>query len=82
LDVTRITHVRIIDVVGAIDPAFGRLDSSGRIINDPWPTAFSSSGFDLDAVGVLHQAVPEPTASVLLCVGVLILGNRGRRRAP
>ena len=24
-------------------------------INDPWPTPFPSSGFDLDAVGVIHQ---------------------------
>lgn len=25
------------------------------MINDPWPTPFPSSGFDLDAVGVIHD---------------------------
>ncbi len=24
-------------------------------INDPWPTPFESSGFDLDAVGIIHD---------------------------
>ena len=31
-------------------------DSLGNWINDPWPTNFQTSGFDLDAVGVIHQA--------------------------
>ncbi len=55
LDVNHITHVKIIDVVGSIDNFFARRDASARKINDPWPTPFESSGFDLDAVGVLHQ---------------------------
>ena len=25
------------------------------MINDPWPTNFSTGGFDLDAVGVVHE---------------------------
>jgi len=56
LDRTAITHVRVVDVVGSIDPRHARLDSLGRIINDPWPTFLTTSGFDLDAVGALHQA--------------------------
>lgn len=55
LNVDSVTHVRIIDVVGSIDPAIGSRDSGGRLINDPWPTPFPSSGFDLDAVGVIHD---------------------------
>lgn len=55
LDVNHITHVKIIDIVGSIDNSFARRDASKRKINDPWPTPFESSGFDLDAVGVLHQ---------------------------
>jgi hypothetical protein len=51
-----ITHVRIVDVVGSIDPALGRTDSRGVLVNDPYPTPFPSSGFDLDAVGALHPA--------------------------
>ena len=55
VDVNNITHVRVIDVVGSIDPAYGSRDSRGRMINDPYPTNFGSSGFDLDAVGVINQ---------------------------
>ena len=55
LDKNRITHVRIVDVVGNIDPQYASYDSEGHIVNDPWPTPFNSSGFDLDAVGVIHD---------------------------
>ncbi len=55
LNIQNITHIRIIDVVGAIDSNFASFDSRGQKINDPWPTPFESSGFDLDAVGVIHQ---------------------------
>lgn len=51
-----IRYVRIIDVVGSIDTLYAQRDSKNRIINDPWPTPFASSGFDLDAVGVINQA--------------------------
>lgn len=53
LDTVR--FVKIIDVVGSINPEFGTRDSKGRIINDPFPTPFPSSGFDLDAVAVVRQ---------------------------
>ena len=62
LDKNNITHVRVIDVVGCIDPQYCTYDSQGHIVNDPWPTPFNSSGFDLDAVGVIHDLdhyVPE-----------------------
>ena len=55
LDKNNITHVRIIDVVGTIKPEYATYDSQGHIVNDPWPTPFESSGFDLDAVGVIHD---------------------------
>jgi hypothetical protein len=55
LDVNNITHVKIIDVVGSIDVLYGSKDDAGRMINDPFPTPFPQSGFDLDAVGVIHQ---------------------------
>ena len=62
LDKDNITHVRIVDVIGNIDPEYCTYDSQGHIVNDPWPTPFNSSGFDLDAVGVIHDLdhyVPE-----------------------
>ena len=55
LDKNMVTHVRIVDVVGTIDPQYATYDSEGNIVNDPWPTPFASSGFDLDAVGVIHD---------------------------
>jgi hypothetical protein len=55
LDKNKVTHVRIVDVVGNIDPEYATKDSEGHIVNDPWPTAFASSGFDLDAVGVIYD---------------------------
>ncbi len=55
LDINNITHVRIIDVVGCIQEQYASYDAQGHKVNDPWPTGFASSGFDLDAVGVIHQ---------------------------
>ena len=50
-----VKFVRLVDVVGSIDSAWGSRDSRGHLVNDPFPTPFISSGFDLDAVGVIHQ---------------------------
>ena len=55
LDINHISHVKIIDVIGTINPTYASRDSRGYIINDPYPTNFGSSGFDLDAVGVIHE---------------------------
>lgn len=56
LDKNKVTHVRLVDVVGCIGiDSCARYDSQGHLINDPWPTAFKSGGFDLDAVGVIHD---------------------------
>jgi hypothetical protein len=79
LDLMNIRYVRVRDVVGSIDPLFGSTDSEGRLINDPWPTNFSTGGFDLDAIAVLHQNVPEPAAATLLLGGAALLGLRRRR---
>lgn len=54
LDVNNITHVRLVDVVGSIS-GYSSQDVAGHIINDPYPTNIPSSGFDLDAVGAIHQ---------------------------
>lgn len=56
LDKMAVTHIKITDVVGSLDTEWRTLDFEGRPINDPWPTPFPSSGFDLDAVGVIHDA--------------------------
>ncbi len=50
-----INFVKIMDVVGSISPLFANYDSQGNIINDPYPTEFGSSGFDLDAIAVINE---------------------------
>lgn len=69
LDLQSITHVRVIDVVGNIDPAYACYDSRGVPINDPWATPFPTGGFDLDAVGVLHQQTPPTIARLENVIG-------------
>ena len=55
LDKNRITHVRVVDVVGCIKPEYATYDSEGHIVNDPWFTSNDKGGFDLEAVGVIHD---------------------------
>ena len=66
LDMEAIRYVRIIDVVGSIAPSFGTTDYFGVYVNDPFPTAFESGGFDLDAVGVINEGTPSSTLEASL----------------
>lgn len=56
LDLMNIKWVKIIDVVGSIG-ANTSYDSQNNRVNDPYPTAFESGGFDLDGVGVMHEGL-------------------------
>lgn len=65
LNINAVTHIKIIDVVGSIQNQYATFDKNNNKINDPWATPFASSGFDLDAVGVINQvpvSVIEQTA--------------------
>jgi hypothetical protein len=55
IDIDSIVYVRIVDVVGNIDPQYATYDAFGHIVNDPWPTAFGSCGFDLAGVAVINE---------------------------
>lgn len=55
INTNAITHIKIVDVVGSMNHIYATRDSYGNKINDPWPTPFASGGFDLDAIGVIHQ---------------------------
>jgi hypothetical protein len=50
-----ITHIKIIDVVGCLQDQYCTRDINNNKVNDPWPTDFGSGGFDLDAVGIIHN---------------------------
>lgn len=65
LDINNIGYVRILDIVG--DGTY--FDSLGSVIYDPHKTT-GSGGFDLDAVGVIHQAVPEASTLVLSAIAM------------
>ncbi|MBM77385.1 MAG: cell surface protein [Crocinitomicaceae bacterium] len=62
LNINNITHIKIIDVIGSIDYNYCSYDGSNNKINDPWPTPFASSGFDLEAIGVIHE---QPAGLIL-----------------
>ena len=72
LDLQRITHVRVIDVVGSIDPSIGSHDCEGRMINEPFPTPFFTGGFDLDAVAALGETTTSYDA---WCVANALTGE-------
>ncbi len=55
LDKNNISFIKIIDVIGSLNPQYATYDSKGNKINDPFPTPFNSGGFDLDAIGIIHQ---------------------------
>lgn len=54
LDLMKISYIRIIDVVGSLNSRYATRDTANNKINDQYPTAFPSGGFDLDAVGVMY----------------------------
>ena len=56
VNLNNINYIKLIDVVGTVNPSFATYDNQNNIVNDPYPTAFSSGGFDLDAVGVIHNS--------------------------
>ena len=57
LNVDSITHVKVIDVIGSINPTYASYDQNNNIINEHYPTPYPQGGFDLDAVGVIHELV-------------------------
>jgi len=66
IDINHVTHVRIVDVVGSIDPTYGSYDAYGHLVNDPFPTDSYSGGFDLDGVAVLNclsEGIEEAAAN-------------------
>lgn len=78
LDISTITHIKVTDVIGSIEPSYATFDVSGNAINDPYPTPFESGGFDLDAVGVIHEAASSSTSSLMTQGAVCLYPNPSR----
>lgn len=55
IDINHITRIKIVDAVGSLNGLYATRDKDQNKINDPWPTPFPSGGFDLDAIGVIHE---------------------------
>ena len=70
IDINNITHVRLIDCIGTIDPLHCTYDAHGNIVNDPYPTKFESGGYDLTGVAVLNQRSANITVADLSNVKV------------
>ena len=61
INLNDIHYIKIKDVVGSIHRNYCSYDAQQNIINDPFPTDFISGGFDLDALGIIHQLYPTST---------------------
>ncbi len=90
LNINDITELRLDDVIGNVNPALGPVSyddasnplfggaygTTNHIINAPFPTDYPSSGFSLDAIGVINTATtsPEPPTWVMMFAGLLCGG--------
>lgn len=75
LDINAITHVKIIDVIGSLTDSLATFDTQGNKINDPFPTPFPTGGFDLDAVGVIHENTSTNTVELIASSMILVYPN-------
>ena len=66
LDVNNIQYVKIIDVIGAVNPPYASYDFRNKIINDPYPTNSPAGGFDLAGVAVMNGWKPSAVATAQL----------------
>jgi hypothetical protein len=58
INIDSIHYIKLIDVVGSLQNTLCSRDKDGNKVNDPFPTPFPSSGFDLNAIGVIHSRTP------------------------
>ena len=79
LDISAITHVKMIDVIGSLADSLATIDAFGNKVNDPFPTPFPSSGFDLDAVGVIHEKVSTTVSNPSIASAIKIYPNPLRK---
>src|SRR5690606_15736106 len=73
INLDSIYYIKLIDVIGSIDENIGSRDANGKIINDPFPTPFPSSGFDLNAIGILHPITIDSTPNTISSIEIIAL---------
>lgn len=78
VDLQRVRYVKLIDVIGKKETT---TDALGNWVHDPYETPFSTGGFDVDGVGVIHAATSVPVGGVTLWLTALLIGLTGRRLA-
>ncbi len=58
INISSIRYIKITDAIGTINQTWACRDSNNAPINDPYPTPFPTSGFDLDALALLKPPAP------------------------
>jgi autotransporter-associated beta strand protein len=85
LNVNDVTQVRVTSITGDINPAYATCDSTGNIINSPWPAVswVGSEGFDLAGVGVINAlSTSNLTWSNAAGTGVWDISNDANWNVP
>jgi hypothetical protein len=75
LDVMNIHFVKMKDVVGSLNENGCTRDFYNHKINDPYPTPFASAGFDIDALGVIHQKYPTSVENSISVSSISLYPN-------
>ncbi len=63
ININDIHYIKIKDVVGSINRNYCSYDAQQNVINDPYPTDFITGGFDLEALGIIHQLYPTSVSN-------------------
>ncbi|KAA5536094.1 T9SS type A sorting domain-containing protein [Taibaiella lutea] len=75
LDINNISHVRLVDVIGSINPLYASMDKDNHIINEAYPSPYPSAGFDLNGVGVINSLKPTSVKELNNSVSIKIYPN-------
>jgi hypothetical protein len=75
LDINNISHVRLVDVVGSINPLYAGKDKDDHTINEAYPSPYPSAGFDLNGVGVINSLKPTSVKEITNAFSIKIYPN-------
>lgn len=75
LDINNISHVRLVDAIGSIDPLYASRDKDNNIINEAYPSPYPSAGFDLNGVGVINSLKPTSVKELNNTLSIKVYPN-------